>query len=66
MCDDLRTRYDGAIKYFEEAIEEATEIIEDAVSTFDEKMLLTEQRRHFITALAALRACRDVSRRSHG
>lgn len=63
MCDDLRTRYDAAIKYFEEAITESDDIIQDAAATFDERMLLLEQKRHFITALAAMKACRDVGRR---
>lgn len=65
MCDDLRTRYDAAIKYFEEAITEADDTIQEEAATFDKRMLLLEQKRHFITALAAMKACRDVGQR-HG
>lgn len=58
MCDDMRTRYDAAIKYFEEAIEEPGKIIEET-DLLAEKFLLSEQRRYFITAVCAMKACRD-------
>ena len=63
MCDDLRTLYDGAIKYFEDALEEIKEILTDTTLTLDEAMCYREQQRHFITACAAMKACREMSAR---
>lgn len=46
------SKYDEAIKYFEDAIQESDEIIADCTPALQAE--LTNQREHFVVALSAL------------